>query len=113
MDPDALESVDITPSSGNVFGDLGLPHPEERRLKAELTIRIEQFIEQKGWTQAQAASVIGLTQPQVSLLLRGRLAGFSIDRLLTILNRLGHSIEVRISAEERAPDEARLFVSVA
>jgi predicted XRE-type DNA-binding protein len=78
-----------------------------------LTIRIEQFIEQKGWTQAQAASVIGLTQPQVSLLLRGRLAGFSIDRLLTILNRLGHSIEVRISAEERAPDEARLFVSVA
>src|SRR5436305_5075459 len=89
-----------TRSSDNVFADLELPDADERMLKAQLAVQIRRFIEKKGWTQTKVAEAVGLDQPKVSHLLRGRLAGFSVDRLLSILNRLGHSVEVRISAEE-------------
>jgi predicted XRE-type DNA-binding protein len=101
-----------TQGSGNVFADLGLPDADERMLKAQLAVQIRRFIEEKGWTQVEAAEAVGLDQPKVSHLLRGRLAGFSVDRLLGILNRLGHSVEVRISAEEYDPEEAQTLVTV-
>jgi len=102
----------IEVSSGNVFADLGRPDAEELLLKAELTLRISTLIERKGWTQSQAAERMKLDQPKVSRLLRGELSGFSVDRLLTILNRLGHSVEVRISAKERAPEKSHTRVSM-
>jgi len=92
--------------SGNVFADLGLPDAEERILKAQLAAGIAVLIGRKGWTQARAAEVIGLDQPKVSHLLRGRLSGFSAERLFSVINRLGHSVEVQISAEESAPGKA-------
>ena len=98
------------PGSGNVFADLGFTDAQERMLKAQLAAKIAELIRHKGWTQARAAEVIGLDQPKVSHLLRGRLSGFSAERLFSILNRLGHSIEVRISAEERAPGKTRTRV---
>ena len=101
------------PSSGNVFADLGLPDAQERMLKAQLAARIAELLERKGWTQARAAEVIGLDQPKVSHLLRGRLSGFSAERLFAVLNRLGHSVEVRIEAVERAPGKARTRVTFA
>jgi len=103
----------IEPSSGNVFADLGFADAEERLLKAQLAVKITQLIEQKGWTQVHTAEVIGLDQPKVSHLLHGRLSGFSADRLIGILNRLGHSVEVRISAKERAPNKTRTRVMFA
>src|SRR5918911_1093762 len=104
--------VEHTRSSGNVFADLGLPDADERMLKAQLAIQIRRFIEAKGWTQTEAAEAVGLDQPKVSHLLRGRLAGFSVDRLLNILNRLGHSVEVRISVEEYDPEDAQTLVTL-
>jgi predicted XRE-type DNA-binding protein len=104
--------TDHTRSGGNVFADLGLPDADERMLKVQLAVQIRRFIEEKGWTQTEAAEAVGLDQPKVSHLLRGRLAGFSVDRLISILNRLGHSVEVRISAEEYDPDEAQTLVVV-
>ena len=92
--------------SGNVFADLGFEDAEERLLKAELATKIAQLIEKKGWTQAQTAERTALDQPKVSRLLRGQLSGFSADRLFAILNRLGHSVEVRISPKERAPEKS-------
>ena len=53
-----------------MFGDLGLPYAAEYDLKSDLVIQIGRFIEQKGWTQAQAAEMIGLDQPSLSKLLR-------------------------------------------
>ncbi len=103
----------VEPSSGNVFADLGLTDVDERMLKAQLAVKIIELIEQKGWTQARTAEVIGLDQPKVSHLLRGRLSGFSADRLFAILNRLGHSVEVRIEAVERAPNKTRTSVMFA
>ena len=108
----ADDDVKVEPSSGNIFADLGFPDAEEHLLKAELMVRIEQLIEKKGWTQAQAAERMKLDQPRVSRLLRGHFRGFSVDRLLTILNRLGHSVEVRISAKERAPEKSHTRVSM-
>src|ERR1044072_5226966 len=102
------EQIEI--GSGNVFADLGFEDAEERLLKAQLTSRIAQLIERRGWTQAQTAERIGLDQPKVSRLLRGQLSGFSVDRLFAVFNRLGHSVEVRISANARAPEKAHIRV---
>src|SRR5262245_55274255 len=99
-------------SSGNVFADLGFEDAEELLLKAKLATEISQLITKKGWTQAETAQRIGLDQPKISRLLRGHLSGFSADRLFAILNRLGHSIEVRISAKERAPEKSHTRVMI-
>jgi predicted XRE-type DNA-binding protein len=104
------EKVEI--GSGNVFTDLGFEDSEERLWKAKLASKIAQLIEQKGWTQAQTAQRTRLDQPKVSRLLRGQLSGFSADRLFAILNRLGHSVEVRISAKERAPEKSHTRVVI-
>jgi predicted XRE-type DNA-binding protein len=104
------EKIEI--GSGNVFADLGFEDAEQRLLKAELTSRIAQLIEKRGWTQAQTAERTGLDQPKVSRLLRGQLSGFSADRLFAILNRLGHSVEVRISPKERAPEKSHTRVMI-
>ena len=102
----------VETGSGNVFADLGFRDAEERLLKAKLATKIAQLIEGKGWTQAQTAERTALDQPKVSRLLRGQLSGFSADRLFAILNRLGHSIEVRISAKERAPEKSHTRVMI-
>jgi predicted XRE-type DNA-binding protein len=100
-------------SSGNVFADVGFEDSEERLLKAKLASKIAQLIEEKGWTQAQTAARTALDQPKVSRLLGGQLSGFSADRLFAVLNRLGHSVEVRISAKERAPEKSHTRVMIA
>ena len=102
----------VEPGSGNVFADFGFHDAEERLLKAKLASKIAQLIKKKGWTQSQTAERIALDQPKVSRLLRGQLAGFSADRLFAILNRLGHSVEVRISAKERAPEKSHTRVMI-
>ena len=99
-------------SSGNVFADLDLPCADGRLLKAQLAVQIRRFIKDKGWTQTEAAEAIGLDPTRASHLLRGLLSGFSLGQLLNILNRLGHSVEVRISAEEYFPGEAQTSVTV-
>lgn len=105
-----MTSDNFEQSSGNVFADLGFEDSDERLLKAELASKIAQLIQKKGWTQAQTAERTGLDQPKVSRLLRGQLSGFSADRLFAVLNRLGHSVEVRISATERAPERSHTRV---
>jgi predicted XRE-type DNA-binding protein len=108
----SARSEKAEPSSGNVFADLGFPDAEERLLKAKLATKIAELIEKKGWTQAQTAERTALDQPKVSRLLRGQLSGFSADRLFAVLNRLGHSVEVRISAKERAPEKSHTRVMI-
>ena len=102
----------VQTSSGNVFTDLGFADSEERLLKAKLASKIAQLIAKRRWTQSQTAERIGLDQPKVSRLLRGQLSGFSVDRLFAVLNRLGHSVEVRISAKAKAPKKAHIRVTI-
>lgn len=88
-----------TKSSGNVFADLELPDAEERLAKAELARRIENIIKKKRLTQEQAAKILDINQPKVSALLNGKLAGFSMDRLLKFLTALDQDIEIRIRSK--------------
>jgi predicted XRE-type DNA-binding protein len=97
-------------SSGNIFADIGLENPEELLLKAKLGFEISELIQKKGLTQAEVAKRSALDQPKISRLLNGQLSGFSVDRLFSILNRLGHSVEVRISAKEHAPEKSHTRV---
>ncbi len=99
--------------SGNVFADLGFRDAEERMWKAQLAVKISRLIQSKGWTQAQAAERVGLDQPKVSQLMRGGLSGFSADRLFAILNRLGYSVEVRVSTKEQSPEKTHTRVMIA
>jgi len=84
------------PSSGNVFADLGFPNPEEELAKADLAIRISQLLTERRLTQKQAASLLGIDQPKVSALLRGKLEGLSTERLLRFINKLGQDVEIVI-----------------
>src|SRR6266851_4343203 len=68
-------------SSGNVFADLGLPHPEQELLKARLTLQIYRLINDRGLTQAEAGKILGIKQPNVSALMRNRSGIFSVERL--------------------------------
>jgi predicted XRE-type DNA-binding protein len=89
-------AIAIESSSGNVYADLGLPHPEEALAKAELVIRICDIITRKKLTQAKAAALLGIDQPKVSALMRGKFLGYSIERLVRFLNCLGQNVEIVI-----------------
>lgn len=89
-------SIRITESSGNVFADLGFPNPEQELLKAQMTLRIYQVIKQRKLTQAQAGEILGIRQPHVSGLMRGRSGNFSVERLMDFLTALGHDVEIRV-----------------
>src|SRR5438552_4078926 len=102
--------VRVERGSGNVFADLGLPNPDLALAKAHLVRRIRDLIADQNLTQAKAAALLGLDQPKVSALVRGRVEGYSIDRLFRFLNALGQRVEIsvhpaapaRIQAERRA-----------
>ena len=81
----------ITKSSGNVFVDLGFP-PEEvaiLTMRADLMAQLRLLIERKGWTQAQAAAALGVSQSRVSDLVRGKWDKFSLDMLMMLAARAG------------------------
>lgn len=104
------EEIKVTSSSGNVFADLNLSNPEERLIKAELTSRISRIIEQKKLTQMEAAELLGIDQPKVSALTRGRLSGFSTTRLLRFLNALGNDVEIVVKPKPESRSEAKITV---
>ena len=102
---------DYTVSSGNVFADLGLPNPEEALAKAELAQKIIVLIRKRGLTQIQAAKLLGVDQPKVSALTRGQLAGFSLERLMRFLLRLGQDIKITVQENPHAQSQARVLVA--
>ena len=87
--------------SGNVFADLGLPNPDTHLIKADLVAKIDVIIRRRGLTQAQAAHQLGLSQPDVSRLLRGRFRQYSVERLLRLLIALGRDVDIVIKNPRR------------
>jgi predicted XRE-type DNA-binding protein len=89
----------ITPSSGNVFRDLGYSPEEAEHLliRSDLMIAVQKALERRALTQAAAAKILGVTQPRVSDLLRGRIDLFSTDALIDLLARLGIRVRVVLS----------------
>src|SRR4051812_23906327 len=101
----------IETSCGNVFADLGLKNPEELLAKAELMQRISEIIAERKLTQARAAKLLGVDQPKVSALLRGKLDGFSLDRLFRFLNALGRDVEITVRPARHAEEAETRVVS--
>ena len=66
------------------------------RLRSALMQQIARIIERKEWTQAEAASNCGISQPRVNDLLRGRIARFSLDALVNIAAALGRKVTVKL-----------------
>lgn len=105
-----LEQIECEISSGNVFADLGIENPEEELTKAKLVWEIEQIIKKQKLTQAAAAAVMGINQPKVSALLRRRLDGFSVERLIHFLNALGQDIDIVVRTKPKNRKQAVINV---
>jgi len=100
---------DYVVGSGNVFADLAIPNPEEALAKAELAHKIAELIRKRGLTQKRAAELLEVDQPKVSALVRGQLAGFSLERLMRFLLLLGQ--DIRITVQKSSRPQARVLVS--
>ena len=101
----------VTRGSGNVFADLGLPNPEQELLKAQLSLQIYRIVKQRGLTQAQAASVLGIKQPHVSALMRNRAGNFSVGRLMEFLTALGQDVRITVKPTRKRVGEMAVVVS--
>jgi predicted XRE-type DNA-binding protein len=79
------EAISVTPSVGNVFADTGLPDADELMVKSNLAMKIKKIIEKRHLSQTQAAAILGIPQPKVSMIQHGKLRGFSLEKLCYFL----------------------------
>ena len=96
--------------SGNVFADLDLPEADVRLLKAELVSRLDVIVRQRSMMQHDAARALGLSESEVSRLLRGDFDEYSLERLLRLLTRLGRDIDIVIRSP-RSDEGGRLRIA--
>lgn len=91
-------SIKANRGSDNVFVDLGFNTKEAANLKvrADLMLDLRQYIQERGWTQEQAAAFFGETQPRISNLMNGEISRFSVDKLLNMLTRAGMQVRVEV-----------------
>lgn len=99
-----------TSGSDNVFADLGLPHADELLAKTDLAFQISRIIEDRGLTQAEAADILGIDQPKVSALVRGKVWGHSMERLYRYLNALGRDVDIIVRPKPRGRGEGTMRV---
>ena len=102
----------IERGSGNVFADLGLADAEAHLLKAELVSRIDAIVRGRRLTQARAAEIMGISQPDVSRLSRGGFRDYSVERLLRLLTALGSDVNI-VVGEPKPRRRGRLVVEAA
>ena len=103
--------IDHEVSSGNVFADLELTASDELLAKAELVRQITSIATHRHLTQAETASILGTTQPKVSDLFTGRLAGFSMERLIRFLNALDRDVRIVVLPKPRSRERATTSVT--
>jgi len=100
-----MKKTSVTRGGSNIFADLGLPDADEHMLKARVVLIIGKRIDQIGLTQQAAAKRMGITQPDVSNILRGRFEGFALERLLRFVRALGSDVEIKV--KRPANDDGR------
>lgn len=96
-------------SSGNVFADLGLADAGERLVKARLAAALQRSIVDMGLTQTAAAARVGIPQPKLSRILRGRFEGISEAYITEGLRKLGHDVEIRVKPRHEGVGETRVL----
>ena len=108
-----VRGIPVEEGSGNVYADLGYADSASMLVKAELVAKIGEIIARRTLTQAEAAKILGLTQPKVSALLKGRCRGISEHRLLECMTRLGRDVHIVIKPVPRSRTQGRLVLNVA
>src|SRR3954465_4961638 len=103
----------VTRGTGNVFADLGFPDAAERQAKLRLAYALNQVLEDRHLSQADAAKVLGGTQPKISALRHYKLAGFSVERLMNLLTALDRDVEIVIRRKPRSRKVGRISVVAA
>lgn len=103
----------ITRGTGNVFADLGFPNAAERQTKLRLAYALNQLLDGRKLSQAEAARVLGLTQPKVSALRNYKLVGFSVERLMNLLTSLDRDVEIVIRRTPKSRKGGRITVVAA
>src|ERR1035437_8420051 len=88
--------------STNVYEQVGFPDAEEIPVKAQLVSQIGEILRERGWSQQQAAKVLGLTQPKLSKMLRGQFRGISEIKMMDCLLRLGRPVKIVVGSESKA-----------
>jgi predicted XRE-type DNA-binding protein len=96
-----LADTRVELGSGNVFADLRFDHPEEMLAKARLVSEMQKAIKKKKLTQTEAAEILGLTQPKLSILLKGQFKGYSTDRLIRFIRILGQDVDIYVTPKSR------------
>ncbi len=110
--PASAETIEL--GSGNVFADLGLPDPQERQLRVQLAVRLNELLKAGGLTQAVAAKQLGLAQSHLSELKNYKLTRFSSERLLHLITQLDRDVEIfirpRTSTNMARPNSGSVMV---
>ena len=106
------QRVPIETGSGNVFADIGVKNPQESLAKAHLLYRVTRILDERGLSRAAAAKILGVDQPKISALVRGRMEMFSVERLLRFLNALDQDVRIVVAPKPRGR-EARTSVEAA
>lgn len=109
----AEQKDQVTRGTVNVFADLGFPDAAERQAKLRLAYALNQVLEQRKFSQAEAAKVLGVTQPKVSALRHYKLAGFSVERLMNLLTAVDQDVEIVIRPRPRSRKGGRISVVAA
>ncbi len=102
--------IDVEKSGGNVFADLGVPDADEMLVKAKLASKIGEILMARGWSQMEAAEVLGLPQPKLSNMLRGHFRGISEAKMIDCLTRLGRDVRIVIGKESSKASTGRVDV---
>ena len=103
----------ITPSSGNVFADLGFSNAEELKTKVRLAFEINQILHHRRLTQIAAARRLKINQPKVSALINYRLEGFSVERLMNFLTALDRDVHIVVRRKRKSGKTGRILVTAA
>ncbi len=100
----------ITKGSGNVYADLGLADADEMLVKAQLAAKISEIIKLRKLTQTQASTLLGMTQPKLSNMLRGRFRGISETKMLECLTLLGRDVQIVVKPVSRSRKTGHMSV---
>ena len=105
--------IEIENGSANIYKDLGLPDAAEMQVKAALAAKIGEIIKHRHLTQTQAAEILGMSQPNLSGMLRGQFRGVSETKMLECMNRLGRDVQIVVRKPSRSRTTGRTSVAFA
>jgi predicted XRE-type DNA-binding protein len=100
--------IEAYEGGGNIFADLELPNADDLLLKSSIVIELHRLIKERGLTQVKAAKLLGITQPDLSHLLRGDFEDYSAERLMKMLTVFEQDIEIVMKPHRQSGVRGRI-----